>query len=381
MAFSFLTELPAWHLFWLVPACAVLTVFSLTLASNLLGLPQLRPGTLQARPLVSILIPARNEAARIGPTIRSILRQDYDQFELLILDDQSDDGTGEIVLRLTAGDRRCQLLAGALLPAGWLGKNWACHQLARAAQGELLLFLDADVILAPTALTAIVHEATRQPVDMLSIWPTQLLGSYSERLLVPLINFVILNYIAAPAIHFTPWPIFAAANGQCLLFRRDAYLGMQGHEAVRDNVLEDVALARHCKRRGYRLRLATGADQVSCRMYTGWPDIRDGFAKNLLAGYGNSPLALLGAGLLHWLLFVWPWLAALLGAGWAGLVVGLWGMGLRALTAWRTATPVKDAVTLPLAVPVMSYIAWRSYRWWATGRSQWKGRLLNSNSS
>ena len=381
MDYSFLTDIPGWHFGWLIPAIAVLAIFSLTLATNLLTLPRLRPSSTAARPLVSVLIPARNEAHRIGATVSAILAQQYAHFELLILDDQSEDGTAEVVTQLTAADPRCRLLSGESLPAGWLGKNWACHQLATAAKGDLFLFIDADVTLAPAALGAIVQEAIRQRADLLAVWPTQLLSSLSERILVPLINFVILNYVSVLAIHHSPQPIFAAANGQCLLFRPAAYWGIGGHRSVQANVLEDVALARECKRRGFRLRLVTGDELISCRMYTNWPDIRDGFAKNLLAGFGNSPLALLAAGLLHWLLFVWPWLAALLGAGWLAFGVGLWGIGLRAISAWRTRNPVGDALSLPIAVSMMSYIAWRSYRWSATGRNQWKGRLLNGNSS
>ena len=145
---------------------------------------------------------------------------------------------------------------------------------------------------------------------------------------------------------------------------------------MRDNVLEDVNLARVLKRHGFKLRLALGNGLVSCRMYDSWPTIRDGFAKNLMAGYGNSPVALLGATLFHWGVFVWPWVAGVLGAGWVGVIIGLWRIMLRLGTALMGRTPALDAISLPLAVPVMTRIAWQSYYWSITGQSNWKGRQL-----
>ncbi|MCX7669869.1 MAG: glycosyltransferase family 2 protein, partial [Anaerolineae bacterium] len=239
---------------------------------------------------VSILIPARNEAAVIGETVRRMLAQTYPRFELIVLDDGSTDGTAEVARAAAAGDARLRVIAGEALPSGWAGKNWACHQLAQAAQGDWLLFTDADTVWAPGALAAVVAEAERTRADLLTVWPTQITVTWAERLVVPLMALVVIGYLPVFMVHYTPWSPFAAANGQCLLFRRRAYEAIGGHAALKGDVLEDVKFARRIKAHRLRLRMADGNGLVSCRMYTDWPGVRDGYAKNILSGYGGSLL-------------------------------------------------------------------------------------------
>ncbi len=358
-----------------------LAVLAVTAVSNLLLFPRLKATQPVQQPKLSILIPARNEAAVIGQTVRTLLRQSYANFELLLLDDQSDDGTGAIAAQAAAGDERFRLLPGAPLPPGWLGKNWACHQLSQAATGEWLLFADADVRWAETAVATLLSLAETERADLLTVWPTQQTESWAERLVVPLMPFAILCYLPILPVHFTHWPAFAAANGQCLLFRRTAYETVGGHTAVRRNVIEDVALAKAIKAHRLRLRMADGNRLVSCRMYQNWPEVKAGFAKNILAGHGGSVPFLLLSTLFHGLVFLFPWL-------WFGVTLDLWplilllgGVLLRAGTAVFSHQRPLDAIFMPISVLLMSRIAAQSIWWQWRGTAEWKGRILDPHPS
>jgi len=348
--------------------------------------------------LISILMPARNEAAVIGDTVRRMLAQTYPRFELLVLDDHSTDGTAEIARAAAGGDARLRVIAGEALPAGWGGKNWACHQLAGAAQGDWLLFTDADTLWAPDALAAVAAEVESTRADLLTVWPTQITVTWPERLVVPLMGLVIIGYLPIFMVHYTPWSPFAAAMGQCMLFRRTAYDAIGGHTAVKGEVLEDVALARRIKSARLRLRMADGNRLISCRMYNDWPGVRDGYAKNILSGYGSLP-ALALATIFHWLVFLWPW-AWLVAGNWL-LETGSWrlpvaassfqlpawpwwpallaggGIAIRAVTAWFTRQRVRDALLMPCSVLLMTVIAAKSAYWQIRyGGPVWKGRVI-----
>jgi chlorobactene glucosyltransferase len=353
-----------------------LGILGITAVSNIIFFPRLKAQKPTHPAKLSILIPARNEAAVIGQTIRTLLGQSVTNFELTLLDDQSDDGTSAIATQAADGDARFRLLPGTPLPPGWLGKNWACHQLSQAATGDYLLFADADVRWAPDALAALLTLAQTEQADLLTVWPTQQTEAWPERLVVPLMAFAIFCYLPILPVHFTNWPAFAAANGQCLLFRRTAYDKVGGHAAVRNNVIEDVALAKAIKSHKLRLRMADGNRLVGCRMYQNWPEVRAGFAKNILAGHGNSIPFLLLSTLFHWLIFLFPWV-------WFGvtldvwpLVLGLVGVLLRGGTAVFTRQRPLDALFMPISVLLMSRIAYQSIQWQRRGTAEWKGRIL-----
>jgi chlorobactene glucosyltransferase len=337
-------------------------------------------------PFVSVLIPARNEATVIARTTQHLLNQCYPgRLEVIILDDQSQDGTGVVALAAGRGDPRLHVLEGAPLPAGWVGKPWACHQLAQAAQGDLLLFTDADVAWQPDALAATVAQQQATGAGLLSVWPTQQMQSPAERLVVPLMSFALLAYLPVHWVHDLPHKQAAAANGQCLLFTRTAYTACGGHAGVRDRVLEDVLLAQRIKAAAERLRLADGAGLVQARMYSGWQSVRDGYAKNILAGHLNSIPLLLLSTLFHITLFVLPWLWLFAGfwgvapEGWPvlPLMAVLLGIGTRACTALTARQPLRDALLMPISVLLMTRIAMQAI-WWRVryGGPVWKGRTL-----
>jgi len=357
---------------------AALLVIALVSVLNAVCFPRLRARSMPAASArVSVLIPARNEAAVIADTVRSVMAQRYPHFELILLDDHSTDGTAAVAQAAAQGDERLRIVSGEPLPAGWLGKNWACHQLAQAAAGDILIFMDADVRWEADALASMIDMMTRAQADLLTIWPTQQTVTWGERLVVPLMALAIIGYLPILPVHYTRWAAFAAACGQCMVFRRAAYFKPGGHAAVRADVVEDVALARRTKAHGLRLWMADGAGLVGCRMYPDWAAVRDGFAKNILAGHGGG-LPLLLSTVFHWSLFVFPWLW-LLGAsdkGWPLLLIVL-GVGARALSAAVTRQRVADALLMPFSVLLMTLIAARSLWWqWRYGGPQWKGRQL-----
>ena len=363
-----------------------------TVLHNLLSFPRLsdylidQPLKTVTVPGVSILIPARNEAGNIGQTVTKLLQQTYPNFELLVLDDHSDDDTGAIATTAANADPRFRLLRGTLLPTDWAGKNWACHQLADAARYNLLLFTDADVIWQPTALAAVIQLQQATDADLLTVWPTQMTVTWGERLVVPLMSFAIWAYLPVWLVHRTPHPAAAAANGQCLLFQCEIYNRIGGHGAIRGQVLDDVLLAQRVKASGGRLRMADGAGLIGCRMYQNWRETLYGYAKNILAGHNQSPLFLIASTIFHLIVFVGPWLWLM-----AGFVVPtpywpIWPLILvmltllvRLLSGLATAHRWFDAFLMPLSVLMMTRIALQSLWWyWHDGAPQWKGRILPS---
>ena len=262
-------------------------------------------------PFVSILVPARNEEGCIEACVRSLVGQKYGQLEVLVLDDQSRDGTALIVQALIdelpeAEKARLRLLRGGELPQGWIGKNFACQQLAEQARGEYLLFTDADTIHAPKMLDAVLDCMQQERLQLLTGQPEQLLGSVGERLIVPLLNFTILTLLPVALIKRRPEPSLATGNGQLLCFERAAYEGIGGHAAVKDRILEDVLLARKIKAAGYRTTFVDALEVVQCRMYRSWREVWAGFSKNLFAFYNYSfPFAIFAL-VLNLLLFALP---------------------------------------------------------------------------
>jgi chlorobactene glucosyltransferase len=367
----------------------ILLLIALISAVNALTFPRLKPAPALDTPLVSILVPARNEADQIAQTLISLQEQSYPDFELILLDDGSSDGTLEIAQQTTQGDPRVQVISGQPLPPGWLGKNWACHQLSQQANGELLVFTDADVCWGNQALSAVVSLLQRTRADMLTVWPTQRTETWSERLIIPMMMFVVIGYLPEILVRYTPWPIFAAANGQCLAFRQAAYDQIDGHRGVRDNIIEDMGLAWAIKRAGLHLVMALGDRLIKTRMYKNWQEVIDGFAKNILAGHGGQPFFLVLSAIFHWLLFLFPWVWLLGGLlapdsqGWPWLpgIGVLLALVIRGLIAATTRQRIWDALLLPVSVILMTIIALRALLWFfRPGSPQWKGRPLSLRS-
>lgn len=365
-------------------------VIGIITVMNVFVFTRLRPHPVPAnfRPTVTLMIPARNEAHVIGETLNHLLAQDYPHFDVIVLDDDSSDGTGDVVRRIAEGDSRLQLLQGTPLPTGWMGKNWACHQMSQQATGDLLVFTDADVTWESAALSTLVAEVRRTGADLYTVWPTQRTVTWAERLVVPLMAFAIGAYLPVIGTYHAPFAAFGAACGQCMVWRREAYTRVGGHATVSDNVLEDVTQARAVKTGGMRLHMADGGGVISARMYDNWRSVRNGYAKNILAGYGNSVPILLLATVFHWVMFLIPWLWLILG-GFIDLpcwpltpaLLALTGLLIRAVTAAYSRQRLVDALLMPVSVLLMTVIAWQAIRWHRTGGPRWKGRTVPHQSA
>ena len=354
-----------------------MVIIALTMAMNLLIFPRLGEDEIPiAKPFVSILIPARNEADVIACTVRHHLAQKYQNFELLILDDHSEDSTGEIALEAGSGDERLRIIPGIDLPDGWMGKSWACQRLGEMAKGDILIFTDADVRWNADALNSVIARMEQSGVDMLTVWSTQITKTLAERLTVPLMAQVILGYLPVFMVHHSPFSLFAAANGQVMAWRRDAYEAIGGHRVVANQVLDDVRLAKEAKKQGFRMLMVDGNRHILTRMYTNWQSVRNGFAKNILAGYGGVFPLLLGT-IFHWMLFLFPYALLLIpGYRLEGFILILAGFSLRAISAYFTRQRIVDTIGMPATVILFTIIAFQSIYWHFSGGVMWKGRKL-----
>lgn len=236
-------------------------------------------------PLVSVIVPARNEARHIGACVRSILASTWPRLELIVVDDHSTDGTGDIARDVAPDDRRLSVLVPPPLPDGWFGKSWACAAGVERARGELLCFTDADTRHAPDLLTRAVHARRRTNATLLSVAGWQELGSFWERVVQPLV-FAMLQarYGSSEHIRRSRRAADKIANGQFMLFERRGYEAAGGHAAVRDKVAEDLMLAQAVFRSGGVVDMAIGLDQLRTRMYASLAEIVAGWGKNVFAG-------------------------------------------------------------------------------------------------
>ncbi|MFO7674813.1 MAG: glycosyltransferase [bacterium] len=353
--------------------------------SNLRHLAPLVRKRLTRTPRVSVLVPARDEAANIEALVRSLAAQDYPDFEVIVLDDRSTDETPALLARLQSELAVLRVITGTELPAGWLGKQWACDQLARAATGELLLFTDADTRHAPGTLSALVAAFEAGRLDLLSAVPREETVGWAEKLVVPVVPWAILAFLPLGLAYRWRRPAFSAANGQFLAFTRAAYGRVGGHAAVRASVVDDIALARRAAGLGLRWRLCDAQDLVRCRMYRTSREVFDGFSKNLFGAFGYR---------LAPFLFVWLWLGVVTFQ--PLVVLGRWagGAATPALSVGLALAAVASALALwgvsnakfrfpwyvTLAYPAVTALAFgiavRSVAQALTGRAQWKGRRL-----
>ncbi len=356
------------------------------------------PSQAAGAPLVSVLVPARNEANRITPCLASLLRQDYPNYELLVLDDHSEDATADVVLGLGCSrdtKARCRLLEGAPLPAGWTGKAWACHQLAEAAQGDFLLFTDADTAHEPDALRACVEHAQETGAALLSAWPRQITGTWSEHAVIPLVYVLLLGALPHRMLHrlqrhrrYARWTSektvasMGAANGQYMLFRRDAYDTIGGHAAVRDHLVEDVALGRLVAARtvqGLRLINCDGSRLVACRMYESFAQVWEGFTKNLRAAFSDSAAGFWIFGLVGTCGLILPYFFACVPAlsgrwWWLPILQVAWIYLIRVALTVRFRTSWVGALLHPVGEGLSLLIGLNSWRLSSQRGVTWKGR-------
>ncbi len=298
-----------------------LIIISLITLSNLIYLRPLLPvsignlpyfnsrnfsSNIQALPRVSILIPARNEEKNIGCCLDSILFQDYPSLEIIVLDDNSTDSTGAILQKYMNTPQKdnknfhsITLLQGQKLPCAWTGKNWACHQLALEATGELILFVDADTTLNTQAVSTAVGKISENNLDLVSFIPKQKMVSWAEKFVVPLIFWSVMFFMPLVLAYRLKISKLAMGVGQFIMFNHKTYKKLGGHEAIKEKIVDDIAMVRHFKQHRARWAIFNGVKLVSCRMYSNFKQTWEGFTKNLFGFFDYFLLPYL---------FIWGWL-------------------------------------------------------------------------
>ena len=335
-----------------------------------------------SREVVSVLLPARDEAGHIDACLAA-LRAAADaaggpgtpsRLEILVLDDGSADDTAARVAAVAAVDPRVRLLSGSPTPPGWIAKPWACHELAAAARPDagVLVFLDADVVLAPDALVAATDLLRTSGLDLVSPHPRQEADGAVERLVQPLLAWSWLSMLPLRFAEHSPWPSMSAANGQFVVVDAGVYRRSGGHGAARSAVLDDLALLRAVKHAGGSGGVVDGTRLARCRMYVGGRAVRAGYTKSLWAAFGPAPAAVGVVGVLV-LAHVVPAVAALTGSR-TGLVGYAASVAARALAARRTGGRVGDTPAHPASVVVFGLLTADSFRSHRRGVLRWRGR-------
>jgi chlorobactene glucosyltransferase len=336
-------------------------------------------------PMVSVLVPARNEERNLAVLLPTLTVQDYPNLEVIVLDDHSTDGTHAVASGFAARDARLRLIEGGPLEPGWMGKPNACRQLADAASGELLVFTDADTIWQPDAVTNVVKAFHKTGADALSAWPEQVLKGWLSRLMQPFMAWSVLALLPIQLVPDPRFPLIVSANGQLIAFRRRCFDAIGGFAAGRDSVLEDMAMARAVGQAGMRFWLLSGVGSVKCRMYSSSREVFDGFAKSAYTNLGSNPLALVGAILAFGWLFIapWVWLISSLVTGadltWAIVAVGL-SLLTRAISDLEFAYPLVLSLLQPFSAVAWAVMAVVSARRHMRGRVRWKGRVYDLRS-
>lgn len=359
-------------------ALAVHTAFNIRQLDRLQG----EPGP-EIREKVSVLIPARNEAHRLGPVVAALLTQrGIPSLEILILDDGSVDDTLGVARAAAGDDPRVRIVSASddVLPAGWLGKPWACHRLSQMATGSVFVFLDADVLLQEWSIHSAVAYLRGSALELVSPYPRQVAGSIAERVTQPLVNWSWMATMPTSAARSSS-PAFSAAIGQFLVVDAHAYRVSGGHVSVRDFVVEDVEVLRSMKRAGFRGMPVNGSNLATCRMYVGASEVFDGYTKSLWSVFGTTAGAIGGVSAMV-LIYVLP--SALMMSSrdrvarrW-GVLGYLSGVTSRALTAGVTGERVMpDALAHPLSIGAFAGMTLASIVRHRRGALTWKGRVIH----
>ncbi|MBN2745797.1 MAG: glycosyltransferase family 2 protein [Bacteroidales bacterium] len=238
--------------------------------------------------LISVLIPARNEEKNLKNIRNDLLNQTHKNLEIIIFNDESEDRTLEIATDFQQLDKRVKIINSVGLPEGWLGKNHACHRLGMAAKGDFLLFLDADVRLTPEIISRYVSRAQRNNLDLISIFPRQIMKTFGEFLTVPLMNHILLSLLPLPLVRHSMRTSLSAANGQFMLFETAKYKLLTPHQTLRKEKVEDILIAQLYKMNKNKVECLASESGVSCRMYSSFGESLQGFSKNVIHYFGNS---------------------------------------------------------------------------------------------
>jgi hypothetical protein len=331
---------------------------------------------------VSVLIPARDEESNIRDAASKVLSNGASKLELIVIDDHSTDKTAQVVKEVSQGDSRVRLLSAPTLPDDWGGKPHSCFTGAAQAAGDYLIFVDADVALEPDAIERLVGfmDATRS--DLASGIPRQVTKSLTEKLVIPLIHFILLGFLPMMGMRWTRRPSFSAGCGQLFISRRDAYEQTGGHRAIKTSRHDGLELPRAFRRQGLKTELFDATDLATCRMYGGAREVWNGFAKNATEGMASPAaivpwtLLLVGGQVLPPVLLLVAWLTHA-GSPAMELAAAATAMGFvtRFVLAWRFEQSILGALLHPAGILILVAVQWFALIRESLGRPlAWKGR-------
>ena len=342
-------------------------------------------------PLISILVPARNEEANIGVCLESLRQQDYPNFEILVLDDSSTDGTADIVAGIASEDSRVRLLRGQPLPPGWAGKTFACHQLAQEARGSWLLFTDADTVHASAMLRRVLGVALISRAALISGFPYQRTTSIWQKTAMPILfYFMLLCWMPFWWLQRSRCTMPSVAIGQFLFFSAEEYRSIGGHEAVKSRIVEDVWLGIEVSRHKYRQLTLDLSSLVSCQMYREFGSMWDGITRWLYTVASLSAVSLVGMIAVVLLLFLAPFVWLVYGLllaqpafAWEVLVMLQVAIVFlaRFLAGRRFSQPKTSIILHPIGVAFLLLVSfYASYQYLTGAGVKWKGRVYDSGS-
>jgi glycosyltransferase involved in cell wall biosynthesis len=347
---------------------------------NLTLIPRLRTRMPRRSPLVSVIVPARNEERTIGATVRGLLAQTYPALEVVVVDDRSTDATGAVLARID--DERLVVIHGEDTPVGWLGKPWALQQGSTRARGELLLFIDADVLYERDAIAAAVAHLEERDVPMITLFPRLVMRGFWEHIAMTNLSVFLLALSPVWLANRTRASILGVGAGTGNLVRRFDYYAAGGHAALRDAVVDDIALGRLLRRAGRHTEVVRADDYVSVRMYAGLREVIDGFTKNSFATFHRNYFVALAVVIGSLVFNLLPYVLMFVGDVLAVAAVAL--ITLTRVILFVALRYRLDNAILghPLMVLVWCWIMLRSI--WLTGirrRLHWRGRTYDAGST
>ena len=357
----------------------VLTIILIITVANAITAPMVKRGPAPAsRPLVSVLIPARNEAHNIGTALTALMQQTYENLEIVVLDDHSIDDTSKVIESFQRKDARIRMIEGQDLPADWTGKNWACFQLSQVATGDYFIFTDADNFYSTDAVEKTIGWMQKLKLSLFSAFPQQITKTFGEKLVVPVFDTFVYSLLPLWLTYYVKFPSLAAANGQWFAFTRQGYERIGGHASVKNQIVEDTELARLAKQKGEKVITAAGRDAVMGRMYSSWREVYQGFSKNAfgLMGYKTVPFLLFE--LTFFAVYILPWFIV-----WyeplrvAAASAIMRGLVIRLIMALKYKQPIVVSTLLnPISIGATLLVGMNSFYRYVRGSIRWKDREI-----
>ena len=341
---------------------------------NFISDPKLRRVNKSYSNLVSILIPARNEEDNILTLLTSIYQQDYRDYEVIILDDDSSDQTYAICAEFAAKHSNFRVIKGKELTGQWLGKNYACHQLARQAKGEFLLFLDADEQVSDGLINSAVHRMHFRNLALLSLFTNQKMKTIGERLTVPLMHYILLNLLPLRLVYLSKNASVAAASGQFMLFNVEVYRRYEWHKRAMDKIVEDVEIMKQVKIAGFNGESLLANGMITCRMYTSYGEAINGFGKNFLAAFNYNVFSFL---IFLTLLIGGPMMVVItLNLQLIAMMIGLIILTRIMISLESGQNAFINVILHPLQMFSLVLIAFSAIQKYLTKTTEWKGRKI-----